>query len=185
MGTTFRAHGWIKHCEEDVYASGCTGQGRTWSGQQCFSAPTLQALLTSIKEFAGGDPDANDDTQLDACDEYGRVDIQVHEDENGTTAHNFDAWKAGEARLWLCTYTFHVEACSPVMFGKPKTTDVRTQTTDWTQEQLNIGRPLNTVDQAKVDQKFQRALNPGPVIDLRPDTVMDSVDPSWADDGGK
>lgn len=144
MPTTFRAHGWLKHCEEDIYETGCV-LGSEFShslstGHECFSARSAELLLNSLKTFTG-----STDTTLDACDEPGRVDIQGYEDIFGLTPSDeyLEEWKKGLRRLWLCTYTFHIEACTPVMFKRPLTTDVRTQTKDWTPEQRTIGRPLN------------------------------------------
>lgn len=147
MGTTFRAIGWFKHVEEDSHKEGCLPHtALQWTGHESFSAPSLGVLLEALQRFCGG---TKDDTELDACGEYGRVDIAVYENKDGyaASAQERDAWAEGNGRLWYATYTFRVEACSPVMFNRPRTTDVRAQTKDWTPEQLAIGRPFNDRDE--------------------------------------
>ena len=71
------------------------------------NAAKWKALTAAFKD---------DEIELDACDDVGRIDIQRYEDVDGmyATEPDFALWKKGERRLWLATYTFRVSRCEPV-----------------------------------------------------------------------
>ena len=109
MKTYYQASGWVKFYEEDIYEEGCLPHtGGIIDGNEVFKAEHLGALMDTILGFTGADAT---DIDMDACDEAGRLDISVMEDENGfkATIKQIEAWKAGEIRLWDCIYSFQVE----------------------------------------------------------------------------
>ena len=104
----YEVQGWAKFIEEDNYDHGCIGQTQYNTGNDSFSADTIPALVDKCRAFCGADPEG---VLLDSCEEEGRLDIQVTEDDNGTpaSASQIEDWKRGELRLWLACYTFTVE----------------------------------------------------------------------------
>lgn len=110
MITLYETRGWIKYAEEDVYANGCQPEtGSAASGSDGFAAETVDVLIQKLQEFVGSTSDV--DVLRDSCDEPGRVDVQVYEtdDASPATPEQIKRWKRGEVRLWLATYTFHVQ----------------------------------------------------------------------------
>lgn len=77
-------------------------------GQELFRWNAIDGLLQKFLDFTGADSQS---MELNACDEAGRVDICVLEDDHGcpATKRQIEEWKAGEIRLWNCIYTFKVE----------------------------------------------------------------------------
>jgi hypothetical protein len=109
MKTYFQANGWAKFYEEDIYQEGCQpNTGGMITGNELFKAETLDGLLNDLLAFTGAN---YEDIQLNSCDEVGRVDISVMEDDHGSmaTRKQIADWKDGEVRLWDCIYTFQVE----------------------------------------------------------------------------
>ena len=106
----FEVNGWTKYAEEDVFAEGCVGRGASFGDNNMrFQGSTLQDLIKSLMEFTGVDHE--DCVVLDACDEEGRIDIQLFETAEGNAASysDIEKWRDGELRLWLVDYTFRVE----------------------------------------------------------------------------
>lgn len=106
----YEVNGWFKHSEEDSFEHGClSNTAYAVSGKERFIGASIEALLQSLNEFTGNND--KDAVELDACDETGRVDIQVTETEQGHVAspNEIAAWYRGEKRLWSAYYTFHVE----------------------------------------------------------------------------
>ena len=107
----YEVNGWFKYAEQDDYQEGCLPEtGFTFSGDERWSAETVPELLNKLRSFVGVDDDY--EIELDACDEDGRVDISVMENESGYTVmseRGLDKWKRGELALWYATYTFMVE----------------------------------------------------------------------------
>jgi len=107
---TYEANGWTKFCEEDDFENGCLPKTSFMvDGRERFVGATIDDLLKALNEFT-----RNDDAEaieLDACDEPGRVDIQIMETAEGYAASKNDivAWREGKRRLWLACYSFHVE----------------------------------------------------------------------------
>ena len=109
MNTYYQANGWAKFYEEDIYAEGCLPHtGGMITGNDLFKSETLDGLLNELLAFTGAN---YEDIQLNSCDEVGRVDISVMEDDRGSmaTRKQIEAWKEGEVRFWDCIYTFQVE----------------------------------------------------------------------------
>lgn len=107
----YEVNGGLKDWEEDVFAHGCQpGTGACTSLNVRLRADSVEELVKKINDFIG-----NDDlgaVELDACDEAGRIDVQMLETDDGTapTERELALWKAGELRLWLANYSFQVEA---------------------------------------------------------------------------
>jgi hypothetical protein len=109
MNTYYQANGWIKFYEEDVYQEGCIPHtGGMIDGKELFRSETIDGLLNEFLLFTGAN---REDIQLNSCDEAGRVDIFVMEDDHSSmaTRGQINQWKAGEIRLWNCIYSFQVE----------------------------------------------------------------------------
>ena len=112
--TRYRVKYAMKHAEQDSYAEGClpnTVNSSTieWN----FDKSNIESLIEACIDLTGADAK---DVMLNACEEIGRIDIQVYEDENGSRVyeseeHKWNAWKEGKRKLWLCTYSFYVEEC--------------------------------------------------------------------------
>ena len=107
---TYEANGWIKFVEEDSFEHGCLSKTSFMvHGNERFSGATLDDLLKALNEFTGNnDAEA---IEFDACDEQGRVDIQIMETAEGYAADKSDiaVWREGKRRLWLVCYSFRVE----------------------------------------------------------------------------
>ena len=105
----YEISGWTKFAEEDNFEKGCIGDAQYNDGQDRFCSNTLQGVIDLANRFTGNDDKEN--ILLNSCDEIGRLDVQVMEDENGTPAGKMqtESWKQGKTRLWLVCYTFYVE----------------------------------------------------------------------------
>lgn len=104
----YRADGFFKMSEEDIYEEGCIpNSGSCFSSHEIFRSHSLDSLLDTIACFVGAE---RKDIELNACDEPGRVDICMMENEMGypATKAEIEAWKEGKARLWDSIYSFQV-----------------------------------------------------------------------------
>lgn len=105
----YLADGWAKFSEEDIYSDGCQpNTGSMYGGEEAWKAGTIEELIEQLLSFTGGE---REDIQLNSCDEVGRIDISVMEDENGNraTRQQIEDWKEARIKLWDCIYTFRVE----------------------------------------------------------------------------
>lgn len=108
--TKYEINGWYKFAEQDDWEHGCDPDKYvSFTGNEQWSAETIERLLEIIKDFV--DVPSGHEIELDACEEDGRVDIQVLETADGYTASDRDIekWKQGEMALWSATYTFIIE----------------------------------------------------------------------------
>jgi hypothetical protein len=111
----WRADWRIKFAEVDTYHEGRDPKTRcAVSGRESFSADSVADLVTEVMRFCGTED--RDNVQLDACEEPGRIDVQVMETDAGepADARDLEAWKAGKLQLWAATYIFHAERCQTV-----------------------------------------------------------------------
>lgn len=109
MTSQYEINGCLKMVEEDVFEHGCQPEtGQSWHIDVKLSADSVAGLVEKVLEFCGGRPGAE---LLDACEEDGRIDVQVMETEDGLPASDadLDAWQEGKLRLWLADYSFRVE----------------------------------------------------------------------------
>lgn len=115
MSATYEARGFIKYAEEDTFQNGCDPDSTHGfdSDSPIFSGDTPAAVIADIAAFLGVHPD-DAAISLDACDEPGRVDVQMMERDDGqeASAADVDAWKARKIRLWLVDYSFQIERVS-------------------------------------------------------------------------
>ena len=98
----------LKFSEEDVYSDGCQPGGSCCDIGLSFTGKTPAEVIEKVAEYLGA---TNEDIEKNACDEPGRVDFQIMEDENSTvaSAQQIKQWKRGSLRLWNSIYTGHVE----------------------------------------------------------------------------
>ena len=104
----YRADGFFKMSEEDIYEEGCIpNSGSCFASHEVFRSHSLDSLIGTIASFVGAD---RKHIELNACDEEGRLDISMMENEDGcpATQKEIDAWKEGRIRLWDSIYTFKV-----------------------------------------------------------------------------
>lgn len=106
---TFQTGTALKYVEEDSYKEGCNPDtAETHMVEVELVKPTLAELIEEVKSYWGV---TDDDIMLDSCEEPGRLDIQIMENEMGTTASNaeIEQWKTGKLRLWSACYTYHIQ----------------------------------------------------------------------------
>lgn len=110
----YSVSGYVAFSERDVWATGCEmegGKNEYLSGSEWKAVgDTLDELIATLcAEFAAS-PDC---VMLDACDELGRIDIQVNQrvpfNCQRPTQKSIDDWKAGKGDMWLTNYTFHID----------------------------------------------------------------------------
>lgn len=110
--------GWIKYSEEDVYDKGCIYIGRDSmvGGSDRFVGKTPEEAINNFLEFFGANKDCLD---INACDEVGRVDICLMEDEAGSQAdeNEIQLWKKNKKRLWYAVYTGYIEVVTRKEFN--------------------------------------------------------------------
>lgn len=97
-----------KFVEEDVYEEGCIPEtGYFIEIDTVFDALTLRQLLEKILEYHEV---TEENIELDACDEKGRLDVCVMEDEYGDKASEEDLklWKQGRKRLFYVVYIYNI-----------------------------------------------------------------------------
>lgn len=108
MKTTYETNSWTKLAEEDNFAQGCFGTHTFNHGRDRFSADTVDELVATLGRFFGV---PIEHTDLDACEEDGRIDFQRMENRDGEepTKAEIERWKQGQDRMWAVTYTVYVE----------------------------------------------------------------------------
>jgi hypothetical protein len=108
--TTYEVDGWYKFAEQDNYEHGCDPDTAfSYSGDEVFKGESIEALLKQVRDFVGVPHDYEVD--LDACEEPGRVDIQILENKDAyvATSSEVGAWKRGQIKLWSATYSFEIQ----------------------------------------------------------------------------
>ncbi len=111
MKTIFMVQGYIAHATVDHFESGCEMDSKT----EIDGAYTRQAFtLTGLIKFLCEDLCATEDcVSLNACEEDGRLDVQVYQLTAFTaakpSARTMAKFKAGEIPLFLVDYSFMVE----------------------------------------------------------------------------
>ena len=107
--STFEVDGFLKTSEEDIFADGCQPDTMgSFAGDTRFTADSQAELIAKLLSFTCAKQDG---VLVNSCEEKGRIDIQVMECEDGCFAckSEIEQWKKAEKRLWLSTYSFHVE----------------------------------------------------------------------------
>lgn len=106
----------LKFAEEDKFNEGCDPDtAMTSSVDITFEAETIDEVSQKVRDFFGV---TNDSIEFNACDDYGRIDIQIMENKAGDqpTQYELDEWKAGNRRMWACTYTGVLVSLKPCRF---------------------------------------------------------------------
>lgn len=106
--TTYEVQGLHKLAEPDNFEHGCHGQTvATWIDVR-FSAATVPELVEKLRDFLDVHPDA---VTLDACEEPGRVDLQLLENDAGErpSREELAEWQADKRDLWAATYTGYAQ----------------------------------------------------------------------------
>lgn len=105
---TYAIQSFHKFAEQDDFERGCLiGTGRDSSFSLSLKGKTLAELVQQIAAFFGIEAEA---VTLNACEEAGRIDAELTENDDGhpATPAELASWKAGRLRLWAATYTCHV-----------------------------------------------------------------------------
>lgn len=102
-------NGWSKMSEEDNWENGCSLDATFFSGNDRFAAETQDELIQKLMDFSGADDREN--VLINSCDDLGRIDIQVYENEYAYPASKaeMERFKLNDARIWLSTYSFYAE----------------------------------------------------------------------------
>lgn len=107
---TYECNGWYKFAEQDDWEHGCDPDTAfSYAGDEIFKGETVEDLLKKVRDFVG--VPHNYEVDLDACEEPGRVDIQILENKDAyvATPSEIEAWKRGEIKLWAATYSFEIQ----------------------------------------------------------------------------
>ena len=107
----YEVNGVHRWTEEDVFENGCIpNSGVSELMDVKVKADTIDELIHKLFNSLYFDYD-KEAIELNACDEEGRLDIQIMENMDGQEAdkHERALWKKGQRRLWLGNYTAHVE----------------------------------------------------------------------------
>lgn len=99
----------FRFTEEDVYSEGCLPETSITSVYDIeFKNSSLDQLIKMIQEHFGV---TDNECLFNSCEEKGRLDIQLLEDENGYKAYPSDIklWKKNQKRLWLATYILQID----------------------------------------------------------------------------
>ena len=111
MKTYLQAIGFVKFAEKDNYQKGCSLEGgyATADDNYRFRANTQEEMIEQLISFVPGATD--DSVELNSCDETGRVDIQVMENDEGRepTHAEMSCFRKGDIDLWSVTYTFRIK----------------------------------------------------------------------------
>lgn len=111
MKTLFTIRGFMALSDPDTYTEGCDPYKSKAYFEPDFrlSANSLSELLAELRQQFHAQDDA---LTLDACDEPGRLDIQVYQREpfvvSKLSAKTIEDWQGGHRILWLTDYIFQV-----------------------------------------------------------------------------
>ena len=107
--TRYQIKGLLKFAEEDNYKDGCLPDTAThYSVDYTFNGTSKEEVIKKVADFLGV---GEDGIERNACDDKGRIDFALMEDDEGTSPSKsqIDAWKKGRERLWYVIYTGHLE----------------------------------------------------------------------------
>lgn len=114
--------GYLKFWEVDDFENGCdpdTSQSY-FDTQFNIQAETELELVEKVKGFFNTEDDS---IVLNSCDEDGRIDVQLMEDEEGCqpTKQELAQWKKGKKKLFCSTYSLYTEKTETFKFSKHPT----------------------------------------------------------------
>lgn len=99
-------NGYLKFSELDSWENGCSGECETIFVKYQIESKNKEEAIQQVKDITGETCD--DAIELNSCDEPGRVDVQVQEDEHGNrlTQDQWEEFKQGRIKAYLVTYSF-------------------------------------------------------------------------------
>ncbi len=112
----YMINGFLKFVEQDEYKNGCLPDtGHTASADILIKAETKEQIIEKVKEFFDV---KNDCIELNACEESGRIDIQIMENDlaEQPSPAAIEAWKKGKFNLWLANYSGQLEKVESAKF---------------------------------------------------------------------
>ena len=105
--------GYIVHRELDNWEDGCSGDGDSVHVDITEVFKTKEDAFRFIQDCTG-------ETCMDynACEENGRIDVQVQEDQDGMrlTPAQWEEFKAGRIDTYLATYSFYFKQLQTIKF---------------------------------------------------------------------
>lgn len=115
MQDKFISFGYIKFSEEDNWENGCNGNVSSYVVDHNICG-TKEEIIRQIQDTTG--EISTDSFVFNSCDENGRIDVMVQENENGErlTESEWRQFKSGEINTYLCTYSFQFYQLSEVTF---------------------------------------------------------------------
>ena len=110
MKISYRVKGFIAHSMPDNWGNGCDfDKSHTIFGETEWHAATLKGLITQLCDELKAE---EDDVTLDACEEPGRIDIQVYQllpfAPHRLSDKARKEWQEGKRQVWLTGYSFYV-----------------------------------------------------------------------------
>lgn len=109
----FQIDGFLKMWEEDVFADGCQPEtAKHFHVDVKFTGKTAAEVIKKAQEYLGVDDEG---TEKNACDEPGRVDFALTENDEGEalTPREVEAWKQGNIKAFYAVYSCIVEKVTP------------------------------------------------------------------------
>lgn len=108
--------GYFKHTDRDNWENGCIDTVSSYFVPNYFECRTKEEAIRHCKDVTGETDEGA--LELNFCDDPGRIDIQVQEDENGNrlTPSQWEQFKAGEIDTYLATYSFYFQRSCEIVF---------------------------------------------------------------------
>ena len=106
----------MKMVEEDDYEKGCLPETSFMVTMDVeFKAQTTDRIIKQVENFFAVE---REDILVNACDEPGRLDVQVLENGHGYTASEseIEDWKQGLVKLYAVCYSFNLYEQNPTSF---------------------------------------------------------------------
>lgn len=109
-------NGFHKHSELDNWENGCTGEYSAQFVRYPSEFKDKQQAIKFVKDIAGEIDE--DNFEFNACEEAGRIDVQIQENENGErlTQQEWEDFKQGKIKAYLVTYSFYFKQLSDFEF---------------------------------------------------------------------
>jgi hypothetical protein len=109
----FQANGLLKFTEQDIWEEGCQPHtSNSYSIDMTFTGAFPEEVIKKIAGYIGCDEDG---IERNSCDEKGRVDFAITEDEEGTplSPRQWEQFKKGNIKAWYAIYTAYIEETTP------------------------------------------------------------------------
>ena len=112
----YMINGFLKFAEKDNFDQGCDPDtALNASIDVSFTSDTIDGILDQVRSFFG----VNDENLLlNSCEENGRIDIQITENNNGDqpSIDELERFKRGDLDLWAVTYSGVLYELTPAKF---------------------------------------------------------------------